>query len=280
VATLDELRAEIDRIDGEILELLIRRIRLAGDIARRKAEHGDGPVVRPAREAAILRRLVELAAGRFPADALVRIWRELFAATGRAQRPYAVAVHARSCAEREVVRDHLGSVVPLLRADSCAHALRLVRDGRAELAVLPLDEATAGWWWRFAEAGGDGLGAAARLPFLVRGDDLPPLFLVGRVPLEPSGRDRTLLALLTEHGLSRSRLAEVLARAGDVPALLAATETPEGTVHFVEVEGFHSAADPRLGPLLAPLADRLLRRVVLGAYPRPMAPPAPSTRTP
>ncbi len=267
---LEHLRAEIDRIDDRLLELLRQRIRLAGEIARHKGGADSGPVVRPAREARILRRLVKAAGGEFPADALVRIWRELFAATGRAQRPYAVAVHARRCEEWEAVRDHLGSAVPILRADSCGHALRLVRDGRAELAVVPLDEATAGWWWAFAQGGGHGVRAAARLPFLITTPGLVPLLLLGALPPEPSGADRSLVALLVDHGLSRARLAELLAQAGAPPELPASLTCAEGTVHFAEIEGFHSSDGATLAQLLAPVQRHILRLELLGAYPRPM----------
>ena len=274
---LERLRAEIDRIDDELLELLARRIELAADIAREKRERdGDGPVVRPAREAAILRRLVARCAGRFPADALVRIWRELFAATSRAQRPFSVAVFARRCREWEIVRDHLGSVVPLLRAESCAQAARMWRDGRAEFLAVPLDETTARWWRGLADAPERELGAAVRLPLFVAegAEPPPPLFLLGRLPPEPSGADRSLLLVELDGMLSRAGLLEALARGGAAPEHLALVEEPGRVVHFVELAGFLAGEPERAAALLAPVAAHVLRHVVLGAYPEPMRLPA------
>lgn len=269
---LERLRAEIDRIDDELLELLARRIELAGDIAREKrSRDGDGPVVRPAREAAILRRLVAKAAGRFPADALVRIWRELFAATSRAQRPFAVAVFARGCREWETVRDHVGSVVPLLRAESCAHAVRMWREKRAEFAAVPLDVETAPWWRELADAPRREPGAAVRLPLFVReGDEPPVLFLLGRVPPEPSGADRSLLLVEVDDMLSRAGLLEALARGGAAPQHLALVEEPGRVAHFVEVAGFLADGPQKAEALLSPVRAHVLRVAVLGAYPEPM----------
>jgi len=273
---LERLRAEIDRIDDELLELLARRIELAADIAREKrAKDGEGPVVRPAREAAILRRLVARAEGRFPADALVRIWRELFAATSRAQRPFAVAVFARGCREWEMVRDHLGSVVPLLRAGSCEQAARMWRDGRAEFLAVPLDETTVRWWRELANAPERELGAAVRLPLFVPGGErTPPLFLLGHVPPEPSGADRSLVLVEVDDMLSRAGLMEALSRSGAAPEHLALVEEPGRVVHFVELAGFLAGGPERTAALLAPVADHVLRHVVLGAYPEPMRLPA------
>src|SRR5437879_4340389 len=77
-ATLDDLRAEIDAIDDSLHDLLMRRAGLAGDIARLKATApagASGPLFRPGREAAIVRRILARHKGPFPPAALVRIWR-------------------------------------------------------------------------------------------------------------------------------------------------------------------------------------------------------------
>ena len=54
--TLDELRIAIDSIDNEIVPLLARRMALAAQVACIKRESG-APVLQPAREQAILKRL-------------------------------------------------------------------------------------------------------------------------------------------------------------------------------------------------------------------------------
>ena len=65
---LERLRLEVDRIDGQIVELLAARMQVVADIAATKRAADDrGPVIRPAREAQLLRRLVEQARGKLPA---------------------------------------------------------------------------------------------------------------------------------------------------------------------------------------------------------------------
>ena len=53
--TLEELRAEIDRVDGALLEALVDRVRLAAEIGVHKGTHG-AVVFDPGREAQIVRR--------------------------------------------------------------------------------------------------------------------------------------------------------------------------------------------------------------------------------
>lgn len=76
-AALDELarlRAEIERVDAAILDLLAERVRLGEQVgaAKRVAEL---PVLDPKREAAVIRRTAEGATARgLPEDAVREIW--------------------------------------------------------------------------------------------------------------------------------------------------------------------------------------------------------------
>lgn len=62
-AHLSELRAEIDRIDEGLLELMALRRDLALRIGEVKRQHGIG-IVDPGREAAVVRRSAQLARSR------------------------------------------------------------------------------------------------------------------------------------------------------------------------------------------------------------------------
>jgi chorismate mutase len=71
---LDALRADIERVDEELVRAIEARMRLARRIGRLKREAGM-TLVQPAREAAVVRRAAELARDRgLDAEAV----RELF----------------------------------------------------------------------------------------------------------------------------------------------------------------------------------------------------------
>jgi chorismate mutase len=54
------LREEIEKIDHTVIELIARRVAAARDVGRAKRNSGL-PILDPAREAAVVRRAVELA---------------------------------------------------------------------------------------------------------------------------------------------------------------------------------------------------------------------------
>jgi chorismate mutase-like protein len=275
---LEHLRADIDRIDEAILDLLIERSTVVGRIGEVKSDGPDGrSALRPAREAQILRRLAERAGGRFPAPVLVRMWRELIAALTRLQAPQSVAVFAagdRALHVWDLARDHFGSATAMVAVDRPLQALRALADGSATIAVLPLPNDDESWWVSLMSDHDLRLRVFARLPFVSsHGEEVRALAL-GQLEIEPSGDDLTLLAIEAEQGLSRGRLREVLAAADLNPGWAAAwhPDPPAPAVHLVEVDSFAPAADPRLSQLQKAARGEVLRVVPLGGYARPLSP--------
>src|SRR6266851_4478740 len=91
---LEQLRRRIDEIDDRLQDLLVERINIVSRVAAHK-RGGDGLAAhQPAREAGIIRRLISRNHDPFPPATLVRMWRELLAATTRLQGAFTIAVYA------------------------------------------------------------------------------------------------------------------------------------------------------------------------------------------
>src|ERR1700739_1431661 len=87
---LAELRRRLDEIDNQMHDLLIKRGEVVSVVAASKREDNLA-AFQPGREAQIIRRLVDRHYGDFPVTTLVRMWREMLAATVRLQSPFEVA---------------------------------------------------------------------------------------------------------------------------------------------------------------------------------------------
>jgi chorismate mutase len=277
---LDDLRTEVDRIDQAILDLLIERTDVVREIGRIKGDRLSGRLAaRPAREAVILRRLVARAGERFPRAVLVRMWRELLAATTRLQTPMSVSVFGAQpgVATWDLARDHFGSVTPMVRVESATQALRSVSDGSATVAVLPMPNDDEGWWQALVSEQHDRLRAFARLPFVARAAgevEEAQALAFARLEPEPSGDDLSLVAIEAQSGVSRGRLRDLLLAAGLSPVWIAAWHDGEAphTVHLVEVGSFIEPGDERVADALGPARAEVLRIVPVGGYPRPLPP--------
>jgi chorismate mutase-like protein len=250
---LAALRHEIDAVDNQLHDLLMRRCELAVQVGKVKAERqpvGNNAAegakfIRPAREAQILRRLVGRHAGKLPKVVIVRLWRELISALLQVEGPFAVAVYAPESEPGfwDIARDHYGSRVAVSAFDRVGLVLGAVQDGHATVGVVPVPrEDDQDPWWRYLIAAG-APHVMGRLPFgdagNQRGNPVQAL-VIGRALNEPTGRDRSLLVVEPRREISRSALKAALTKAGLAPTFFAAWHSPHlgADLHLVELEGF------------------------------------------
>lgn len=274
---LDGLRAEIDRIDAELHRLIKDRAEVAMTI---KEVKGDaGPVIRPAREADLLRERAAAHDGPLPFIVIGRIWRELISAMTVLQAPLSVAVLAPETRRGywDIARDHFGSVTTLLPQASAVAVLRAVADGGATMGVLPVPEEddADSWWTVLVENEGHSPHIVAKLPFIGRGNarsESRGALAIAMLPPAPTGADRSYLALTLEEDLSRGGFKSALEAGGLTPTAFLDRDGNDQTGpvrHLVEVDGFVAADDDRITRLPLQFGEKLLRCQVLGAYPVP-----------
>jgi chorismate mutase len=181
---LAELRAEIDRIDAAMHALLMERSEIIGRLIQTKKTAESGSAFRPAREADMMRRLVERHAGLLPLDTVEGIWRVIIATFTYVQAPF--RVHADLSAGESAMRDserfHFGFTVPIVPHLGAAGVVMAIAGSRGDLGLVPVAASPAdGAWWTALE-GGDAPKIIARLPFVER-EDHPaglPVFAIAR----------------------------------------------------------------------------------------------------
>ena len=279
---LKGLRRRLDEIDDKLQDLLIDRAQIVSLVAASKKD-GNQPAFQPAREAEIIRRLVGRHRGAFPVATLVRMWREMLAATVRLQSPFSVAVFAP--ADRpgfwDLARDHYGSNTPMSAYDTVDQVIRAVGGGTNSVGVLPLPKTREPdpWWPHLLSTDDDAPRVVARLPFGARGNaraDTDAL-AIGWGGQEESGLDRTLLGAECSTAISRPRISELLATVGLVCTFVACSGRGKA-VYLIEVEGVVPVSDRRLEAFRSELGAAFERLLPLGGYAVPLSPPALATK--
>lgn len=270
---LPALRAELDRIDTDLHDLLMQRARVVEAVGR----SGKRSAWRPGREAQIIRRLLGRHTGHLPQHALYRIWRELLAGTTAMQGGFRVAVCERDPASgfTQLAREHFGALTPLRTHGGPAQAIGEVGDGIAAVAVLPLPSETELWWTALLHREEPRIHIAARLPFwTARPEGSPALQALVVAPAAPdaSEHDRSLIGLELEQDISRDRLATMFAAAGFGTVAVWVLRREPGTSvvqGLVEAEGHVAEDDARLGKLTGSHS----RPAALGGYAVPFGGP-------
>jgi chorismate mutase / prephenate dehydratase len=278
--TLDELRLEIDRIDDRLHDLLIDRAALVDRIRERKRSTG-APVIQPAREAAVLRRLAGRHSGAIPLGAVIRIWREIMSAFSLMQRPFAVAVWAPDTKPGawDLARDHFGSQVPMTAYRTISQVIRAVTEGVATVAVLPMpkQEDADPWWRQLASRDAKAPRVFARLPFLPGGNARAAgedVLALASGPPAAAEWDRSLVVFETETAFSRARLLASLAAVGFGCDFLAGWARDGISLTLAELGGTVAPDDARFAALGRELGENIHRVLPLGGYAVPLTPAA------
>jgi chorismate mutase len=255
--SLAEVRQRIDAVDAELLRLLDERAGLASLVTEAKAAAGDSGrfALRPAREAQLLRKLLQAPHKSATPTLIVRVWRELIAESLAVQGPFSLAVWGGRDPGRavELARLRFGTAPSLKQVAKPEDALAAAR-GLGGVAVLALEK-DAPWWGRLLAE--PKLRVFAALPCLAAWGPMGAL-AVAEVEVEPSGDDRTFW--VTDAAQSAPAIEEAMSRDGVAATLIASG----GGLKLFKLAGFYQADDPRLARAPGRLSG------VIGAAPGPL----------
>ncbi|WP_298285773.1 chorismate mutase [Acidocella sp.] len=269
---LAELRAKLDNIDDQILELFAQRAGIVGLVA---SEGGKvGVKIRPGREADIVRRLLGQLTGDFPRQAVVRIWREVFAAALIIEGGQKLSVLGGPGGETRLAlaREHFGPLTPVRHHARLQDTLDDLQNGRAQVAVLPdLAERHEPWWPAHLLEGAQRLYVIGKIPFWApRAEGLPAglAYLVATVPPDASTHDHSLIGISSPQPLTPVEVQMAMTRAGYQPTQIwvAPPAHPGGLCAIAEIPGFATTA-PATGQDGQPLDVTL---TVLGCFALPV----------
>lgn len=191
--SLEEIRRDIDAIDDRLLELLGKRIIASVRVRQVKSQTGTlaSSPVRPAREAMILRRLMDRRQPDMSPDLLVRLWRVILTSSILAQAP--VTVHmsralAATGRQRALVAEHF-CAIPVIEHDDELAVLVHLSANRGDLGVVGL---RSSWADHLAAGHGGETNVIGILPVLKCGPG-PELVVFGHAEAQPTGHDETIV---------------------------------------------------------------------------------------
>lgn len=139
---LNELRARIDGIDDRLLQLLSERAQVAQQVGR--AKNGD-KIYRPEREAQILQRVLTANPGPLSAESVERLFREIMSSCRALEQNLRVAyLGPAGTFSQAAVYKQFGHEVDALHEADIDACFRAVETGRADFAVVPVENSTEG----------------------------------------------------------------------------------------------------------------------------------------
>jgi chorismate mutase len=235
---LQDLRKEIDRIDAEMHALLMERGEIIDTLISVKKTQEVGSAFRPAREADMMKRLVERHKGMLPLDTVESIWRVIISTFTYVQAPFSMHadLSAGDAAMRDSARFHFGFSVPFVPHFSATAAVEALAKAKGDLALVSAIDSRSAWWTALEPANAPKI--IARLPFLERADHPAalPVFVISRVADDAMVTEVEMFSVRVsgwsaDVARAVSPLAEIVAvpdTAFDGAALLASLTTRDG----------------------------------------------------
>ncbi len=281
---LQLFRNEIDAIDDEIIALLGKRMDVVRQVGQFKEKANLGrSIIRPGREAEMVRRILSENHEHFPPIPLSQIWRLIISTAINEEEDTRIATHAtpfnREC--YWMSREYFGSFTPTDTYPTCAEVLYAVSEKEATVGVLPIeDEAGMQAWWSRLIGMEERPYVFAKLPFIkLAPSKKPEVVCIGNVKPEKTAEDTSLwvvevgnrlpieilLPFIEKHNLSVERIqsCQVL---GDVNV----------QHHLLSFDGFIAHEDQRLDACIRAARKEFANRRVeihfhyLGSYANPI----------
>lgn len=143
---IQAFRAEIDRLDDEILRLLNERSKQVIEIGKLKKQAGaDAHLHTPAREAEIVERLTSRNPGPFPNEAIRPVYREIMSASLSLEGMQKVAYLGPPATFTHLAAiQKFGSSAQYLPVNGIKDVFDEVERGRANFGVVPIENSTEG----------------------------------------------------------------------------------------------------------------------------------------
>ncbi|GAB2910109.1 prephenate dehydratase [Paralcaligenes sp. KSB-10] len=146
LARLRPIRERIDALDEQILDLLNQRAKAALEVGEvKQAFDSAGPVLKPEREAMVIRRLQALNKGPFTEQAVEAVWSQVISTCRGLESTLTVAyLGPQGSFSEQAALEHFGHAITPLRCNSFDEVFRAVEAGQANAGMVPVENSTEG----------------------------------------------------------------------------------------------------------------------------------------
>ena len=265
--SLNNLRAEIDKVDDQLISLLGSRMKIIDRVGELKKNNNEKFFIRSNREADMIKNLVKKSDSAFPKSAIISIWRKIIAAANMHEQKLRIAIHnPKNIPDYSyLVREYYNEEVPIFSHDSLTNIVTEIEKGETQIGVFSLpkanqegtaksDESSDNWWINLAN-NKSGIKVFAKLPFVEFADkkaniqDSSNLVMVAIKEAEKSSEDNSLLYVEVPKEISKSQILSAFKENKLDAKILKSVKLAQVEnmmFYLVEVSGFYEESDVTL----------------------------------
>lgn len=274
--TLLQLRKSIDKIDDKIIDLLNERIDIISKVSEYKKSIKDKFFIKSAREADMIKNLVNKANPKFPKSTIVNIWRKIITSANVLEQDLVVGIHnpKQNPGYEYLIKEYYGDFVPVNHHDNATDIIADLEKGNIRIGVFALTKSLNQHWWLNLANNNSKIKIFAKIPFVryqkdqQQNDDL---FIVAIKDAERSQDDNTLLSIELDNNISKTQIQNILSEVGLKGEVLRSAKLEQVndiTFHLLQLEGFFDESDKEIKLFLKSKIKPFGK--IIGHYPKPI----------
>ena len=279
--SLENLRKQIDEVDAQLLALLQQRMKFVKQVGNIKEKTGS--LIRPAREASMMRKLVAVGSSVFTAGIIYSIWRAIIAGSTQQEAPFSLSIYNADETKSAywLAREYFGADTPCRFHNNTLPLVHEVATATNIVGILPLSMPARGrpWWVELIDLPKRPsvfaiIPFVGKLPF-----DTAPIVALAHTPAEATGQDITLAVVEDAKSISRESIQQHFAKNGvnsrDILKYEEGTGPNTRRYQLFLCEGFYTQESPEVDAVRKSLnalntADSPLKIHVIGQYGIPL----------
>ncbi len=267
-----QFRQNIDQIDFEILDLLIKRADIVKDVKELKEQNNDKFFVKSAREADMIRNLIKKAEGKIPDQLILNIWRKIISFSNYFEQKINIALHnpMKNPEFERILRSYYNDYIPITEIDNPATIFKDLEQGKFQIAYFALpkdDEEQYNKWWINLANNQSGIRVFVKIPLFKNGFEYD-LVGIAIKDDEQSDHDKSLLVIEQSKEFSYSNLEKLLTETFPDFKILKCCDSDlnkNDRFYLVEIAQFIKNDDEKLKLLNSSKSKPFSR--ILGVYP-------------
>jgi chorismate mutase / prephenate dehydratase len=280
-APLADFRKQIDELDDQLVDLLIKRIGIVQQVGELKKTTAPGQCpIRAGREADMVRRIMkQFESSAFTAAAAGAIWRIIIGASTSVEAQLKLSVYTPE-GNNDLYwlgREYFGFFNPSTKQPHVKRVIGDVMDNKSSVGILPMPHSsdTDYWWTSLMHMGTERPKIFAQIPFIYPdnlGKDMHAALAIANIVPEETGDDTSLIVLETDFNVSQNRLQTAFATAKlEASWIQIASVNPTSRYHLIGVKGFITEDHKEFQSIISTLGSAsVLNTYYLGAYATPI----------
>ncbi len=264
---LQALRKDIDKVDGQIINLLKERMTIVHNVGKIKAQTKQKSFIRPAREATMVKSIISHLHPIYPESSIERIWRSIISASLNLEQPLTIAVYEQNN-NRDfywLAREYFGNFMPIVLFNTPEEVIKFTTERACHVGIIGVNDLANNSLISYK----DKVKIFGHIPLVINSNSSHQIsaFAIAQTDVEETTDDITIIACKIKSNITQSAIISQFGKNG----LSIAKTTQSYDYMILYVDSFISSLNTgAMANVMGQIANYIEDIALLGCYAKPI----------